>query len=233
MDLKELGQVDPTSHWYYQAKLVPLRWAVHRWVPTARHFLDVGAGSGFFSISLAEAAAATTVVCVDTNYEVDSTDAAGRVVRQRAATPEQVQQADVALFIDVLEHVDDDLGLLRAYTDRLPTGALVLLTVPAFQSLWSAHDEFLQHVRRYRLSDLDGLATRAGLEVVHRRYLFGSVFPLAWVIRRLRRNAAASSDLRPLPSGVNAVLRSVLSAEHQLRYNRVAGLTAFVAARVR
>lgn len=233
MDLKELGRVNPDSHWYYQSKVVPLKRAVRRWAPAARRILDVGAGSAFFSRALIAGSANVTAVCVDPNYESEHSEDGDRVSLVRTASPDMIAAADVMLFIDVLEHVYDDAALLHDYARRLRPGALVLVTVPAFMSLWSAHDEFLQHVRRYRTGEVVRLIEAEGLEVLHRQYLFGSIFPVAWLVRRVRRRRAASSDLRPVTHWVNSLLRTVLSAEHRLRWNRLAGLSVFVVARVR
>ena len=229
MDLKELALVDPDRHWYYQAKLAALRAAMRRHADTPRRIVDVGAGSGFFSTRLAGPGGATSVLCVDPNYDADRVE--GAVEFARSVDP-VAGAGDVYLFIDVLEHVDDDLGLLRAYTDHAPAGAIVLITVPAFMSMWSAHDEYLEHRRRYRLGELRSVVAAAGLEVMHRRYLFGTLFPVAWAVRRARRSRPAATDLRAAPLVVDRVLTALLNAEHRLRWNRLAGLSAFVVARV-
>ena len=78
-------------------------------------------------------------------------------------------RADLLLYMDVLEHVDDDLGLLTAYLDQLERGGRVLITVPAFDFLWSNHDIFLEHKRRYTLKQveaLNGLASGQGQQTV-------------------------------------------------------------------
>ena len=52
------------------------------------------------------------------------------------------------MIADVLEHVDDDLALLRQYAAKLGEGGRIVITVPAFSFLWSGHDVFLEHRRR-------------------------------------------------------------------------------------
>src|SRR3546814_19735603 len=64
--------------------------------------------------------------------------------------------------MDVLEHVEDDAGLLRTYLDKAPPQAQAVITVPAFQFLWSHHDVFLEHHRRYTLKTLSRVVERAG-----------------------------------------------------------------------
>ena len=77
---------------------------------------------------------------------------------------------DLVLMMDVLEHVDDDRGLLRHYAAKVPPGAHFVVTVPAFGFLWSGHDVFLEHKRRYRLTEIETVMRDAGLAVARGAY---------------------------------------------------------------
>lgn len=142
-------------------------------------------------------------------------------------------------MMDVLEHVDDDLALLTQYSGDLPSGARVAITVPAFSFLWSGHDVFLEHRRRYSLVQLEDLVRRAGLEVERGRYFFGLVFPLVAIIRLLENRRIKRGELQPKSSlkKTPEPLNCLLVAAHTLervslfRVNRMAGLTAFCLAR--
>ncbi len=185
MDLKEediLG-ADIARHWYYRSKAAALRRAVARLQP--RRLLDVGAGSGFFSRHLLAETAAASALCVDIGYPADRIDSvAGKpVLYRRDIGP---TDCDLVLMMDVLEHVDDDRGLVRYYADRVPAGAHFLVTVPAFSFLWSGHDVFLEHKRRYRLPEIETALRDAGLEIVRGAYFFGLIFPLAAAVRPRR-----------------------------------------------
>ena len=171
MDLKEediLG-ADIGRHWYYRAKAAALRRAVGSLRPT--RILDVGAGSGFFSRHLLAETAARSALCVDIGYpsERDDSVAGKPVLYRRDIGP---TDCDLVLMMDVLEHVDDDRGLLRHYAAKVPSGAHFLVTVPAFRFLWSGHDVFLEHKRRYRLAEIEAAMRDAGLKVVRRLLLF-------------------------------------------------------------
>ncbi len=120
--------------------------------------------------------------------------------------------ADLALFMDVLEHVDDDRQLLADYRQILGPGKLVAITVPAFQFLWSGHDVFLEHRRRYTLSSLEEVMRASGLVVVRSHYFFGSVFPLAAGVRlvdRSRRTPRVTSSLKEYGPTANRVLTRI------------------------
>jgi 2-polyprenyl-3-methyl-5-hydroxy-6-metoxy-1,4-benzoquinol methylase len=186
MDLKEseiLGD-QVNSHWYYTAKAKALRCMLAAIKP--RHVLDVGAGSGFFSRHLLANSGAETALCIDPNYPGDSDEFVDNKplhFRTRLASID----ADLVLLMDVLEHVDDDVGLLREYIDKVPAGAYFFISVPAFRFLWSGHDDFLEHKRRYTLAEVETLASKAGLAVVQSNYYFLAVFPIAATLRLLQR----------------------------------------------
>lgn len=225
MDLKELDLVDPSTHWYYQSKLVGIRASLRNKLNSGMRIIDVGAGSGFFSIALAEDVTGATVVCVDPHYEKEASRNGGSLKFVRQIND---PVADLYLFIDVLEHVDDDLALLRSYTDAAPRGAVVVVSVPAFQSLWSSHDVFLEHRRRYRLKEVEQLFSKAGIRVTKAKYLFSSIFPAVWLVRRLNNSDSPKSDMKPAHRLVNNALTRLLSAEHRLLSNRLFGLSAVV-----
>jgi 2-polyprenyl-3-methyl-5-hydroxy-6-metoxy-1,4-benzoquinol methylase len=232
MDLKEediLG-ADIGRHWYYRSKAAALRRAVGALNP--RHLLDVGAGSGFFSRHLLTETPAESALCVDIGYPSNRDDSvAGKPVRYRRDTGPT--DCDLVLMMDVLEHVDDDRGLVRHYASKVPSGAHFLVTVPAFAFLWSGHDVFLEHKRRYRLPEIEAALRDGGLEIVRGAYYFGLVFPLAAVMRLARRNTTEpSSSLRQHGAAANGLLAAACAAELPLfPYNRLAGLSAFVLAK--
>lgn len=232
MDLKEediLG-ADIGRHWYYRSKAAAMRRAVGSLAP--KRLLDVGAGSGFFSRHLLSETPAESALCVDIGYPADRDDSVGaKPVRYRRDTGPT--DCDLVLMMDVLEHVDDDRGLVRHYADKVPSGAHFLVTVPAFAFLWSGHDVFLEHKRRYRLPGIESAMRDAGLEIVRGSYYFGFVFPLAAAVRLATRgDVTPKSSLSKQGSFTNGLLSAVCTAELPLfPLNRLAGLSCFVLAR--
>src|SRR4029453_17111757 len=114
----------------------------------------------------------------------------------------------------VLEHVDDDRGLVRHYAAKVPAGAHFLATVPAFRFLWSGHDVFLEHKRRYRLGEIEATMRDARLQVVPGAYYFGFVFPLASAVRLATRGATAPrSSLKKHGAPINGILTAMCAAE--------------------
>jgi 2-polyprenyl-3-methyl-5-hydroxy-6-metoxy-1,4-benzoquinol methylase len=232
MDLKEediLG-ADIAQHWYYRSKAAALRHLVADVNP--QRLLDVGAGSGFFSRHLLAETAAQSALCVDIGYASDRDDRVGTkpVLYRRDCT---MTDCDLVLMMDVLEHVDDDRGLVHHYAAKVPAGAHFLVTVPAFRFLWSGHDVFLEHKRRYRLGEIENAMRDAGLQIAKGAYYFGLVFPLAAAVRLATRGATQpKSSLKKHGAVTNALLTAICAAELPLfPANRLAGLSAFVLAK--
>jgi 2-polyprenyl-3-methyl-5-hydroxy-6-metoxy-1,4-benzoquinol methylase len=232
MDLKEediLG-ADIGGHWYYRSKAAALRRMIGPLRP--QRLLDVGAGSGFFSRHLLTEGGAQAALCVDVGYERnrDETVDGKPVLYRRDCGP---TDCDLVLMMDVLEHVDDDVGLVRHHAAKVPSGAHFLATVPAFRFLWSGHDVFLEHKRRYTLPEIEQTMRDAGLAVVRGAYYFGLIFPLAASIRLAGRgDATPRSSLRKHGALTNGLLAIACAAELPLfPLNRLAGLSAFVLAK--
>jgi SAM-dependent methyltransferase len=126
-------------------------------------------------------------------------DGAARVwfVRGRAeATPLLEGKFDLALALDVLEHLDDDAAALAEAVRLLRPAGRLLVTVPAGPALWSEHDEALGHRRRYRRADLRRLVESARLEIERLTHFNSLLFLPAAAYRRARRLA-----LRMRPGG--------------------------------
>lgn len=238
MDLKEESILGNSiyDHWYYTSKSRAMRAFLKGVEP--RIILDVGAGSGIFSKVLLKETSAQQAICVDIGYPGPSEEVfEGKMIQFRTSVSET--DADLALFMDVLEHVDDDLDLLRPYVNNLHQRAHVLITVPAFQFLFSGLDLFLEHRRRYTLPRLESVVREANLEVVKGSYFFTSIFPLA-VVQRLVQKVSIKSDLAEPKSSlkkhspiINNALKFLNSLELPLlSFNRFAGLTVFCLARV-
>lgn len=73
-----------------------------------------------------------------------------------------LSKVDIGLSMMVLEHVEDDLGFLRALQRRVRAGGHVIVSVPARQDRWSIEDETVGHLRRYDRADLAALLEEAG-----------------------------------------------------------------------
>ena len=237
MDLKEqelLGE-RAGSHWYYRAKSAAMLQML-RGAPIGT-VLDVGAGSGFFSRRILDSTGAACAVCVDPNYQREYRDDQNGKPIDFVRTVDRFD-GDLVLMMDVLEHVPDDTALLAEYVSKARPGTRFLLTMPAHMWMWSGHDVFLEHYRRYTIGQVDRLVGRAGLTLLQSSYYFGFTLPLAAGVRLGRRlnpfhKEVPGSDMRSHGGLVNAALWQASRAELALLgRNRLAGLSVVALAQL-
>jgi SAM-dependent methyltransferase len=137
--------------------------------------------------------------------------------------PEQVPFADdsfdLIVLLDVLEHIEDDLGALQALTAKLKPGGKLLITVPAFAFLWSPHDESHHHKRRYRLKELTGKMQRCQLHPMYASYFNTWLFPVIAIVRILHKRFGIfqKTDDLSMPSPIlNKLLAGIMSSERHI-----------------
>lgn len=237
MDLKEENAIggDPARHWYYISKGRAIKALIGD--EPVKQVLDVGAGSGVFSRMLVAEGLAESAICVDPNYAEDWIGArrTDKIAYLRAV---ESVDAPLVLMIDVIEHVDNDVALISSYATRAKPGTRFVVSVPAFNFLWSSHDDFLDHRRRYTIESLKASVEAAGLEVEELRYFFGMLFPAAAALRLMDRamkgdRRAKESALKAAPDWLNQTLVAIHDVERitLFPFNRLAGVTVFCVAR--
>jgi SAM-dependent methyltransferase len=163
---------------------------------------DIGCGDTFVAEELARRYPDVQFNAVDSNF----TDQLIETLRTKLTVPnvslfatlESVsvpKPAALVLLMDVIEHVPDDVQFLGDITRRSFVGAetRLLITVPSFQSLFSSHDRFLGHYRRYSGRTLRRLFKNVRLVCVEGGYLFASLLPVR-VFQVLRERAGGSTD---------------------------------------
>jgi hypothetical protein len=133
--------------------------------------------------------------------------------------------------MDVLEHVENDLNLLQLSLQEAKPGATILITVPAFQSLWSPHDVYLEHFRRYKLKEVVSLVEKCELTVMRSCYLFSFLFPFVWIYRKLKRFEKTQSNLQNNNPILNKILKELSLIEIRNFSNRRYGISAMVIAK--
>ena len=246
MDLKEsfLSREEADGHWYYRAKADAMLRSLRRY--SFESVSDIGAGSGFFAWQLLKMTAVKRAVCLDTGYKEDFEETVNGkpLVFKRVHDRVESIDTDLVLMMDVLEHIEDDIGFLQTCVRGAPSGTCFFITVPAFQFLWSGHDVYLDHFRRYTLKAVEGLMKSAGLSVTRGHYFYGALFPVAMAGRladravRMIGGGGGGGRVEPecrMKSHHPAINRAALAMCHGeiplMRLNRLAGLTAVVLAR--
>lgn len=193
MDLMEGGLEDPISHWYYKHKFYFIKKAIKSSNLEEAILIDIGAGSALFSRELLNLNLVSKAIAVDTGYKVEMIDSDNRLTYVKYIPK---FQADFYLLTDVLEHIEDDEQFLNDIVRDAKLGAQFIVTVPAHMSIWSGHDVYLKHFRRYNKTQLIELVENSGLRIVKVRYIYSTVFPLAFIQRKLGSKDVEKSRMR-------------------------------------
>jgi hypothetical protein len=145
----------------------------------AKTLLDVGAGDAWFASALiAEHGEDVRVTCWDVSYTKETLASleAARDTRLSFVAERPRSSSEVVLLLDVLEHIEDDVGFLRDIVrDSVSQGGWVLVSVPAWQGLYSSHDTGLRHYRRYSPLMARKLVEGSGLVITRSGGLFHSL----------------------------------------------------------
>ena len=186
--------------------------------------LEVGAGTGTITRKLLERYPENSIVALEPAdnmfAQLEPFAALTPRISARKETlldylPEAAGSFDVALYVNVLEHIADDEEEVRLAAKALRPGGALLVFGPALEGLYSQLDQNAGHYRRYSLEGLQRLAENAGLRVVSLHYFdILGVLPYLVVYRWLRRTAITSSSLWgydrlivPLSRSIQRILR--------------------------
>lgn len=160
---------------------------------------DIGCGDTFFSEMLSQRLPKCRIFAVDTAFTAEMLEFYSQKYQNSNIrvfpNVEQIsinEKADLVLLLDVIEHIEDDITFLAWLRNcqNLSDDCKIAITVPAFQSLFTSHDVFLKHYRRYNNSLLTKNIRTAGFEIEDKGYFFTTlVFPrlLKTLIEKLQK----------------------------------------------
>jgi SAM-dependent methyltransferase len=221
-------------HWWYVARRRILHDLIAREVrlPADARILEIGCGTGH-NFEMLRSFGRLDAIELDAEARALASSRLGHAVGD-AALPELAGIADGAYdlvaLLDVLEHVDGDEAALASIAAKLAPGGRILVTVPAYPWMWSAHDVAHHHKRRYTRRALRAAIEAAGLRAERIGYFNSLLFPLAAAARIGGRVAGkTSSDDRLPPAPLNALFRGIFGLERHLvgRVPLPAGVSLF------
>ncbi len=225
-------------HWWFVGRRKVIAKLIHRCVVLPQHprILEAGCGYGGNLAMLAQFGGLDAF-----ELEEEARSHASALIQLPVSAgylPDHIgfenQSFDLIAMLDVLEHIEDDIGSLRALGDRLGIDGSILITVPALPWLWSEHDEVHHHKRRYTKASLKKVLRRAGFEPASVGYFNTLLFPLALIQRLASRVSGRRyvADAMP-PRLLNGLLEMVFAFERVLigRVNFPIGLSLYAVAR--
>jgi len=208
------------SHWWYRSRRELTLRQVGRAARALGHpgrrlaLLDYGCAGGFDLAFLDEFGVAEGADVTD-EFAADAGAHPVHVVPRDL--PRLHGRFDIVTCLDVLEHLDDDVGGLRTIASLLAPGGQVVVTVPAYAWLWSGEDEISAHRRRYTRGALVGACRAAGFEVLYASYFNASILPamaaVVWGRRLFHRDWRRESNLTAGTGPLAAVARAATALE--------------------
>ena len=230
----ELARIENKHFWFRTRNQVIATFTeqITKNLPDGYRILEVGCGTGNVLRALQQACPRGVVVGMDLFAEglaFARTRTSCPLVQGDLKRPGFGVQFDLIGAFDVVEHLPDDVQVLCSIHSMLKPGGMLLLTVPAHQSLWSYFDEVSHHCRRYDRADLRQKLEHCSFKVEFLSQFMASIYPLLYLARRIRSvrhrvygtNSAGSDrelamkELRILPV-VNGILTFLLAQEAKL-----------------
>jgi SAM-dependent methyltransferase len=205
-------------HWWYRARRELLAELIARRIklPRDARILEIGCGTGHNLEMLARFGAVDGIE-IDAEARAIASRRLGRPIGS-APLPElkgvEDGAYDLVALLDVIEHVEADAEALAGVARKLRPGGRVLITVPAFPWMWSAHDEVNHHKRRYTRRTLAALVADAGLKLEMMSWFNSLLFPLAAAARLAGRvTGKQDSDDKMPPGPINTLFEFLFGLE--------------------
>jgi SAM-dependent methyltransferase len=191
-------------------------------VPRAAEIVDFGCGTGSTACMLQDLG--YRVVAADISTEsLQACRTRGLAAINLRTTELADHAADCVLAGDVLEHLQDDVGMLAKLHRKLRPGGLLLATVPAYEFLWSGEDYVSEYVRRYTRPMLKKRLQSAGFTPLRCSYFNSLLFPVIVAVTLGKRlffpRQMYHSNIESLPEWQNDILYRLFAFErHLLRW---------------
>jgi len=233
---EQMAELDE-RHWWYCARREVLAALIQRLArpPAGGAILEIGCGTGHNFKMLGEFGHVEALE-LDDQARAISEKRLGRSIMnsplpELAGVPQR--HYDLIGAFDVIEHIDDDHAAIASIATRLKPGGRFIMTVPAHQWMWSAHDTVNHHKRRYTKNSLRQLIEGSPLKLDRVGYFNSLLFPVA-IAERMAAKALGKDggDLELPPAPLNAALRRAFAAERHLvgRVPLPPGLSLFAVA---
>lgn len=206
------------DHWWLTSKYTILSDLLKRCYSKSYpdKMLDIGCGSGVFLDHLKKFN--NDAFGLDLNYDIlkvfcKRNHDVKTVVADAVDLPFKKSSFDLVTLIDVLEHVDDDTGLITGIKKILNPGGLLLISVPAYNALYGKHDRLYGHKRRYNRKELTSLLEKTGFKILRTTYFQPAfVIPL-WFKRKIFVSVSDKDDFSTVPRPINQILTKLLCME--------------------
>jgi len=208
------------THWWYCARREIVLSLLDLSLENMRKLkmIDFGCGTGAMLETLSEFGEVTGVDFSDKALEYCKSKFDGKLLQVNLNEKILLEDKyDIAVAMDVLEHLDDDYTGLCNMKNALINGGNLIITVPAFMFMWSAHDDNNFHKRRYTAKNLKQLLLKAGFEIKYLSYYNFWIFPIVAFLRvffnLFKFNKNSEAENKKSNKFVNGLLYRIFKSE--------------------
>ncbi|MBV8218175.1 MAG: class I SAM-dependent methyltransferase [Solirubrobacterales bacterium] len=206
-------------HWWYRGRRRIVRAELDRLpLRAGARVLDAGCGSGRTLDELSPYGEVSGIELDPGAAELARGRGRGDVVVGRLEElPWEDGSFDLITCLDVIEHTPDDRVTLQELRRVSRPGGFLLVTVPAYQGLWSMHDVANHHYRHYSRGMMRAAAGEAGWRIVRMTSFNGLLLGPAAAVRLAERRREPDADYKPElklgPDWLNSLLEQPLRLE--------------------
>lgn len=228
---EKLYDIESGNFWFRSRNRL-ITWALQKYFPDIKNFLEIGCGTGYVLSGIEEkfpglSLFGSDIYCDGLEFCKKRLKRAILLQMDAGRIPFE-DEFDLVGAFDVLEHINDDMAVIRQMYNSVKPGGGVIITVPQHPSLWSSYDEYSCHARRYTASGLKNKIEEAGFELIRTTSFISLLLPIM-ILSRIRYNTAVNRQksiddvLEELKCGsvTNFVLEKMLDIE---RYFLAAGV---------
>lgn len=204
------------THWWWRSRERAIKREIESCPPASANpkILDIGCGDGLLFPVLSEYG---EVYGIEPDSATLADDSPHRERIHLGFFDESYQtddRFDLIVMLDVLEHIEDANAALAKAVALLSENGRLIITVPAFRSLWTSHDDLNHHFTRYTKESFEDLAGQSGFQIGAMRYLFHWTYPAKLLIRLKEKMVATVPKSPQVPAGwINRILLGITTLE--------------------
>ena len=208
------SRVEASHWWFTERRRLFSRLIAGLHLPADGPILDIGTSTGT-NLRMLRDLGFSRVEGVDTSTEsvrwCESKGLGHVTLGDVCNLPFEDASFEMVLATDIIEHVDDDATAIREIRRVLKPGGFVLVTVPAFMSLWGLQDDVSHHKRRYLAEQVLSRVTGAGLVVLQSFYFNYLLFVPIWLGRKIIRlfGVKLKSEAEVNTSWLNGIMKLI------------------------
>ncbi len=223
------------SHWWYKERRNKLNKFLSEISPPAR-VLDIGPAGGF------QTKIAQSIFGNENTFALEYNFSAAKICKSRIPhtingdgelLPLKSMSVDVVICMDTLEHIEHDSKVVQEVLRILKPGGFFFISVPALQILWSKHDEFVGHFRRYEKKPLMKLLQKNSFNILKIGYFNVLLFPVMLLSRFLGfygKDNEVEGDHKTPNKYINFILGIIIKIERIEILRTFYGSSLFVVA---